>query len=231
VNRLWSELVGEGFYEPVDDMGPDRTCHAPKTLDQLSAAFNASGHDLKWLFTTITATEAYQRNSQGRRSPDQVPFAANVPQRLRADQVTANVTAVLGGPTSSFGRGRGGPGGGFGALGGFRNPLAAAFGYDPSTPRDEVAGSIPQALAMMNSPQVNQGINARGRTSLARLVSTIKDDRELITEIYLKTLAREPSESEITTCLLYLEEVGDRSDAIEDIQWALVNSTEFLHRK
>jgi hypothetical protein len=116
-------------------------------------------------------------------------------------------------------------------LGGFRNPLAAAFGYDPSTPRDEVAGSIPQALAMMNSPQVNQGINARGRTSLARLVSTIKDDRELITEIYLKTLAREPSESEITTCLLYLEEVGDRSDAIEDIQWALVNSTEFLHRK
>ncbi|MEM6331285.1 MAG: DUF1549 domain-containing protein, partial [Planctomycetota bacterium] len=23
VNRMWSELVGEGFYEPVDDLGPD----------------------------------------------------------------------------------------------------------------------------------------------------------------------------------------------------------------
>lgn len=24
VNRMWSELVGAGFYEPVDDVGPDR---------------------------------------------------------------------------------------------------------------------------------------------------------------------------------------------------------------
>ena len=27
VNRMWSELCGEGFYEPVDDMGPDRDCY------------------------------------------------------------------------------------------------------------------------------------------------------------------------------------------------------------
>ncbi len=25
VNRMWSELVGEGFYEPIDDIGPERT--------------------------------------------------------------------------------------------------------------------------------------------------------------------------------------------------------------
>ena len=37
VNRLWSELVGEGFYEPVDDIGPDRECSAPRTLDLLSS--------------------------------------------------------------------------------------------------------------------------------------------------------------------------------------------------
>ena len=30
VNRMWRELVGEGFYEPVDDMGPDRNRSAPK---------------------------------------------------------------------------------------------------------------------------------------------------------------------------------------------------------
>ena len=28
VNRLWAELAGEGFYEPIDDMGPDRKCSA-----------------------------------------------------------------------------------------------------------------------------------------------------------------------------------------------------------
>ena len=32
VNRMWAELVGEGFYEPVDDLGPDRKTPAPETI-------------------------------------------------------------------------------------------------------------------------------------------------------------------------------------------------------
>jgi hypothetical protein len=32
VNRLWAELVGEGFYEPIDDIGPERKPSAPKTI-------------------------------------------------------------------------------------------------------------------------------------------------------------------------------------------------------
>jgi hypothetical protein len=32
INRIWAELVGEGFYEPIDDLGPDRTASAPTTL-------------------------------------------------------------------------------------------------------------------------------------------------------------------------------------------------------
>ena len=36
VNRLWAELVGEGFYEPIDDIGPDRKPTAPKTLELLA---------------------------------------------------------------------------------------------------------------------------------------------------------------------------------------------------
>lgn len=227
VNRLWSELVGEGFYEPVDDMGPDRECSAPKTLDLLAQQFVASGHDVKWLMTTILATDAYQRSSTKRRDPDEQPFTANVAQRLRSDQLYNNLIATLELPDASGGPGRGV----YGFARGPRNTFAQTFGYDPSVSRDEVSGSIPQALAMMNSPVVNAAINARGRTALSRLLSEIKDDRALIAELYLKTVAREPSESEITTCLAYIQEVNSRAEAFEDLQWALVNSTEFLHRK
>lgn len=227
VNRLWSELVGEGFYEPVDDMGPDRECNAPKTLDLLASRFAASGYDVKWLMATIMTTDAYQRRSDTRRAPDQQPFASSVAQRLRSDQLYNNLIATLGVPDSSAGRGRG-------AYGLARTPrllFSAVFGYDPSNPRDEVSGSIPQALAMMNSPVINSAISARGRTTLAQLVSEIKDDRALVVELYLRTLARQPSESEITTSLTYIKEVNDRAEAFEDLQWALINSTEFLHRK
>jgi hypothetical protein len=231
VNRMWSELVGEGFYEPVDDMGPDRECFAPKTLDLLSQQFVASGHDIKWLFATIMATDAYQRQSASRRKPDEQPFGANVAQRLRADQLYTNIVSAIGG--GGAGTARGGRGAGVAGFGGRnqRNPITAVFGYDPSERRDEIAGSIPQALAMMNSPLVNDGINGRGRTTLARLLASFRDDRALVTELYLRTLARSPTESEVTTSLQYIEQVGNRVEAFEDLQWALVNSTEFLHRR
>ena len=54
VNRMWSELVGHGFYEPVDDIGPDRTCSAPQTLDYLAEHFAGSHYDVKWLLRAIT---------------------------------------------------------------------------------------------------------------------------------------------------------------------------------
>ena len=87
VNRLWSELVGHGFYEPVDDMGPDRQPVAPQAFEALTSDFMASHYDVKWLMRTITATAAYQRESQSRHDADQPALAASCPQRLRADQL------------------------------------------------------------------------------------------------------------------------------------------------
>src|SRR6185295_19818996 len=94
-NRIWSELVGRGFYEPVDDLGPDRKCSAPKTLDYLSKQFVASDHDVKWLFRTIVATAAYQRQSRSRPETAGAPMSATCPQRLRADQLFNSLAAAL----------------------------------------------------------------------------------------------------------------------------------------
>jgi hypothetical protein len=228
VNRMWSELCGEGFYEPVDDMGPDRVATAPQTLELLAKEFAAGGYDVQWLLTTIMATEMYQLPAAPRRGPEEPAFQANVAQRLRADQLFDNLLHVLeASEPAGFGGGRGGL---YGRIGGPRATFTTAFGYDPSQRRDELAGSIPQALVMMNSPVVNGALRGSGRTMLARLLGEIKDDKALVQELYLKTLAREPSQSELTTCSLYVKQVGARAEAFEDVLWSLVNSTEFLHR-
>ncbi len=229
VNRMWSELVGEGFYEPVDDIGPDRECSAPKTLDALAVAFVDSGHDAKWLFRTITATEAYQRESQTRRTPDETPMLANCAQRLRGDQLYNALIAVLG-IDERFTMNRG-PRGPYGGFGGPRTVFNLTFGYDPSERRDEVAGSIPQALAMMNSPFINQSISAQRYSGLGKLLLDVKDNEAVTIELYLRAVSREPSDGELKTCLAYVAEVGDRNEAFEDILWSLINSTEFLHRR
>ena len=53
----------------------------------MSRSFAESGYDVKWLFRAICATEAYQRESRPRREADGTPFAANIAQPLRSDQL------------------------------------------------------------------------------------------------------------------------------------------------
>ena len=180
------------------------------------------------------STEAYQRASRSRRNPDQPAFAANVPQRLRADELYDNVLTALNvrESTFSFGGPYAGAGGPRFGRGGPRQLFASAFGYDPSERRDEVAGTIPQALLMMNSPSVGGQVSGgSSRSGLGKLLNDIKDDKALIGELYLRTLAREPSQKEIDTCLAHIKETGGRTEAFEDIHWSLINSTEFLYRR
>lgn len=228
VNRVWAELIGHGFYEPVDDLGPDRECSAPKTIDYLSRAFTDSGYDMKWFFQTVMATEAYQRESRSRTATADTPFVATCSQRLRADQLFDSLVSVLN------------------LAGRLPEPQADAppnfrrdprfqfnqvFGYDPSEPRDEVAASIPQALSMMNSTLITQGISANRRDALGGVLARNKDNQSALVEVYLNTLGRGPTEKETQTCLAFIAKVKDRNEAFEDILWSLINSTEFTYRK
>ncbi len=228
VNRIWSVLVGEGFYEPIDDLGPDRECSSPETLDHLASGFTASGYDIKWLYRTIMATDAYQRKSRSRRDYDQAPFLANCLQRLRGDQLYDSLFSALDLEVRIPQRG-----GRQGAYRGRRDPRAVfneTFGYDPSDPRVDIGGSIQQALMIMNAPIINQGISARRSKGLGALLRANPDDKDALLELYLKVLARGPTATEKSTCLAYIRRVGDRNEAFEDITWSLINSTEFIHR-
>ena len=229
VNRQWAELVGEGFYEPVDDIGPDRDPTAPKAVKLLSRKFAESGYDVKWLFTAICRTEAYGRAARPRPEPEDTPFTANVPQRLRSDQLlNAVYTALRVEEDQGATEGRAG----FRRRGVQRprRQFAETFGYDPSIAREEVAASIPQVLALMNSPQMSGMINARESSQLDELLLEISNDEELVVELYLRWLCRQPSSGEIVQALAHRQLVGNRAEAFEDLQWALLNSAEFQYR-
>jgi hypothetical protein len=235
VNRMWGELLGEGFYQPIDDIGPDRKPSAPKAVATLSRGFAGSGYDIKWLIRTICATEAYQRESRPRREADGTPFVANLAQPLRSDQLfNAILTAVdVDEPKESAGR-RGKPADGkpYGPNATVRQGFEVAFGYDPSDPRETVVSSIPQALALMNGVRLNLAVRAIGHeTMLGRQMDEIKDNGALVEELYLRTLSREPTETEVNAALAYCRETKNGSAVFEDLLWALLNSSEFSHRR
>ena len=235
VNRMWAELVGEGFYEPIDDIGPDREPSAPKTVELLSRSFAESGYDVKWLFRVISATEAYQRESRPRRDVEGTPFVANVAQPLRSDQLfNALLTAIdVEEPAEPLNR-RGRPpmAGAYGRAPTIRTAFEVAFGYDPSDPRETVTSSIQQALAMMNGVRINQAVRAiEDETILGRLLEEIHEDEPLIEELYLRTLSRQPTEDELNIALEFCQATRNRTAVFEDLFWALLNSSEFSHRR
>jgi hypothetical protein len=234
VNRMWAEMTGEGFYMPIDDMGPDRQATLPEVLDLLAAQFTSNGYDIRWLMKTIALTQTYQREVRSTKpGAESVPFASATPTRLRGDQLYSSILTVLG-EGNAQPRGRGQQMGGGGMYRGARSPrdqFGQLFGFDPSTPQADITGNIPQALFMMNSPLLANQINARGFTKLSELLRRFPDNEDAINELYVMVLSREPSDRELKITTEYLAEVGSREESFEDLMWSLLNSSEFLSKR
>ena len=109
-----------------------------------------------------------------------------------------------------------------------RKSVENAFSVDPSIPQSDLEGSIQQALLMMNHPIVEQRV--RNGPLRQRLVATAGDD-QMIQQLYLGVLARRPSAREVDRSKRYLRFVDNRTEAIEDMIWVLVNSAEFLTKR
>jgi hypothetical protein len=232
VNRVWTAMLGWGFYSTVTDLGAHAEPRHPAALELLEKEWIASGYDVKWLFRTIALTQAYQRPQQAPPSSEQ-PLPTVCPSRLRGEQVFEALQKALGfdendkkipapAPSSAPAVQR---------HTGLRHMVYHAFKENPSTPMQEVQGNIPQVLLMMNSALVHTCTQSKGKTVLAELLAEGKNDEEVVAALYQRVLARKPTTEEQTTCRRYIEKVGDRKEALEDVLWVLVNSTEFLIKK
>jgi hypothetical protein len=232
VNRIWTALMGWGFYPTVTDLGTSAEPRHKAVLDLLAQEWIASGYDPQWLFRTITLTQAYQRAQQAPPSTASTVLAV-CPVRLRPEQVFESLQKALG--FDEFDKTIPAPAPGSGPAvqrhTGLRNMVYQAFKENPSTPMGEVHGTIPQALLMMNSDLVRTCTSASGKTLLADLLAQKKTDDEIVAALYERVLARKPTAEEQASCRRYLRKVGDRKEAFEDVLWALVNSTEFLIKK
>ena len=61
VNRVWKEMLGRGFFEPIDNYSAYNEISHAETLEYLADEFVASGYDVRVLLRIITGTEAYRR--------------------------------------------------------------------------------------------------------------------------------------------------------------------------
>jgi hypothetical protein len=207
VNRVWNELLGDGFYA-VDSLGPDSDVTHKLVVNRLAYMFRMEDFNIRWVFRTVMNSRAYQRAAREVTSSEQL-FTAVRPARLRADQLAASLQQVLDSDRLN-------------AL------VERTFAVDPSVPLADVEGSIQQALLLMNNPVLQQRLAA---SPLKRDLLQIRDDRAMLRELYMNILSRSPTPQELQRGEAHLRRAANRSEAIEDLMWVLINSLEFLVKR
>jgi hypothetical protein len=87
--------------------------------------------------------------------------------------------------------------------------------------------ALPQTLFRMTDQAIMKKFIKQDCRALKLAKSKLNTD-ELIEELFLATLTRFPRADEKTDALKYLASAKNKTEAVTDVLWALVNTREFI---
>ncbi len=244
-NRIWAEFMGVGIVDPVDEFDllrcdPKNPPPAPWTLqpsnpqllEAMATDFRRHGYSFKHFVKTIMKSNAYRLSSrfEGEWKEAYAPYYARKFVRMLSAVELHDLVALATGVTSAE------AGSGPKTVMGMPDPKKAGatavsfmkvFGQGS---REALPKKIPpsalQAMFLMQSAIVTEGVRANSKTRVGQLLKRYPDDAILIDNIYLVTLSRRPNPRERSIAVESLR--ADRQRGAENLQWALINSPEFL---
>ncbi len=231
VNRVWAHFLGIGIVEPVDDFRVSNPASNPELLTALAKRFTETEYDLKALVRDICNSRTYQRSTQRNDSneTDEKNFAHANLRRIKAENLLDIISVV----TNTKDKFQGLPQGARAvqiADGGVSTYFLTTFGR---ATRETVCScevkmepTLSQALHLLNGDTVNGKIQQGG--IIKQLIETKKYPEERITDLYLRTLSRQPTPGELERLVPLIAPGTDQEQALTDILWALLNSREFM---
>ncbi len=241
-DHVWSYLMGVSLLEPINEPSDDIPLTHPELLDDLAKALVANNFDARFLVRAIVHSQAYQRGNGGAKLADKedyhlfvrMPIRSLSPEQIFDSVVVATVSpheietrrSLLGQPNQpqQFFDPR------------FQQSERAKFAlkFPMQDRRYEPQTSILQALFMMNGEFLRKRTNATNNKDLKTLANpNLRDGHPArVMSLYRMVLSRPARPDEIARLVPYLERGGatkNLGDAVSDIYWALLNSSEFLH--
>jgi hypothetical protein len=210
----------------VDDFTANDPGSNPELLDMLANEFMRSNFDIKNLFRLIANTEAYQLSStpNSTNKDDHEYFSRAVLRPMSPIQLANSILSTSGYLEAKAMKNKSDD-----EIDKIRFRILQLFVYtfedDEMNESENFSGTITQALLMMNSDLAEKVTEKKPGNFLSRLVNNVEDPEERIEIIYLNTVARYPTEKEMDKLMNRAE---DKANLYEDLQWALLNSSEFI---
>lgn len=229
-NLVWAQLMGVGIVNPVDDIRVSNPASNPALLDYLAKRMVDLNFDIRKLAREICLSATYQRSTRSNESNelDSKNFAKATIRRMRAEVLLDAIADASGNSAKHAGMAQG-----------MRaveiadakktNYFLTTFGRstrDNVCARDEVSPTLSQALHLLTGDTVEG--NMKAGNLVAKLTASGKKPAEIMTELYLRVIGRPPTADESTALEALFSDAEQTKATLEDIQWALLNSKEFL---
>lgn len=247
VNRIWFHLLGRGIVDPPDDFRDSNPSVNDELLETLAGDFVEHDFDIKRVIRKIANSRTYQLSSHAHAADESngkyFSRALVKRKRLTAEVLLDAICAATSQPEEFTGMPEGTravqlcdgqviyTGGRYASWD--RHPFLKAFGQPAREAACECEResdvNLARALEMKNGEFVLSKIRAADNR-LGQLLARKLSNKEMLDEVFLATLSRPPSADESKAVLAHVAQATDQRKAWEDIQWALLNTNEFLFR-
>jgi len=246
VNMFWAKLMGFGFVEPYDEFdlarqdpnnlpeGWDVQPSHPELLNALAKHFRDSNYSLHELFRVVTNSSAYQLSASfpGEWNDTYTKYYARKYVRMLTAEELHDAIVTATGEAGEMNDGS----------------RKVAMAMQVSVPRNKgdmksfmqafgqnnrgtvshppIASPL-QPIMMMRSSVVNDRVTAQNDSRLEKLLNEYDSNAPVVDELFLSSIARLPTAAEKDFALTAM--ANDRKKGGEDLQWALLNLSEFLY--
>ena len=246
-NRIWANFFQVGIVNPVDDMRLSNPPSNAQLINAIAEYLVERKFDLKALMRVILQSETYQRSSLPleENKSDRRFFSRYYPRRMMAEVLLDAIAQTTDVPAK------------FTHILNFNGTRVEVKDYPETTRAIQLKDSaidsyfldtfgrndreitcecerfssptMVQVLHLSNGDTINEALRAENNR-VGQLLKKETTDAELLEEIYLVALARQPTVRESTELLSELAKVEDaqRRELVEDILWGVLTSREFL---
>lgn len=240
-NRVWTDLMGVGLVNPVDDLRATNPASNPELLEHLGLYFVQKGFDIKQLIRYIMTSNAYALSSvpTSRNEVDTRYFSRHFRERLRAEVLLDSVIQITGVPED------------FSAMAPemrakelWTHRIGSLFldaygrpdpNQDPPCERT-TDPTVVQTLHLMNSENLFKKVTSETGWA-AQLAKSELSPSAIVQQLYIAIYSRYPNEKELDIASQLYENAPENTDPFkwrrqntEDLMWALMNTPEFVFK-
>ena len=234
VNRLWFVMMGRGLVEPLDLFHSANPPTHPELLDRLAGEFVSHKFDIKWLLGQLARTRCYQRSSRlpgDQPLPPRSSYTVANQKRLSAEQLfwstlvaTGEIDRVKPATDDTLEKvvARTEP------LVELQKQFLKTFSNPPKEPEVDFAPTVKGALYLMHDQAVLDLVKPRPGNLVTKLAAE-PDTGKLSEALFLAVVSRGPTTADVQVVAKLLENKtgAARIEAIGQLAWALLASTEF----